>query len=76
MANPYEQAAREAKVTRLVDALDAHLGRLATRADLTMLAETPVTMAQILRSAKVDAASQVTVNALVARIEAREAQHV
>ena len=73
MANPYEQAARERKVTRLVDALDAHLGRPCTRQDLLTFSTAVPSMDQILRKSGVKPPSQLTVDALVARIEARDA---
>ena len=72
MANPYENAARDRKVERLVDALDTHLGRRATRQDLSMLAESPVTASEVCRKAGVDKASQKTVDALIARIARRD----
>lgn len=74
MVNIYEQQARERKVTRLVDALDAHLGRRATRADLDTLAERPITASNVCHKAGISGASQATVEMLVKRIEARDAK--
>ena len=74
MANPYEQAARDRKVSRLVDALDAHLGRRATREDLVRLYQSPVTAGVVCANAGISSASQATVDALVARIEQRDAK--
>ena len=77
MASPYELAGRAAKVTRLVDAMDAHFGRRTTRKMLGSLLMGPTVdqaLASIFESAKVKSASQATVDALVRRIEERDAK--
>ncbi len=75
MANPYELRARESKITRIVDAMDAHFGHFATVADLQKLTSDGKCLTVILAAAKVRNASQETVDALVARIQQREDLH-
>lgn len=70
--NPYETAARAAKVTKLVDALDAAMGRRTTKDDLIFLSLHRSVLDPIINSAGVNQPSQATVDALVARIDERD----
>lgn len=74
MANIYELRNRDLKITRLVDALDADLQHPATVADLSALSNDGERLNRILAAAKVRNASQETVDALVARIQQRDAK--
>ena len=69
----YEQQARAAKVTRFLASLDAHFGRLTTRQDLVNLASDAASdLNSVMERARIRSASQQTVDALIARITARD----
>ena len=69
MTNIYEQAARHKKVHRLLEALDAEIGRTATEADADALTEEQ--LARVLSRANVKSASDTTICALVDCLRAR-----
>lgn len=69
MTNIYEQAAREKKVHRLLEALDAEIGHTATEADADALTEQQ--LRRVLARANVKSASDTTINALVDCLRAR-----
>jgi hypothetical protein len=73
MPNPWEAAARERKVGRLLAALDAEFGHLVTEAELNEATVSVTRLRAVLQRAEVARASQTTIDLLVERIRAREA---
>ena len=72
MPNPYESAAREKKVARLLMALDAEFGHPVNIGNALYAADNPEMLGQVLARAMVKAASQATIDLLVERIRERD----